>query len=135
MVDDVDLDDGSDAFPDEFEPIPDAQVRAAERQDRADWEDERRRIPPEWRGHTWEQRTAEGVIQSRFPPATVGIPSVDFEPFRDFQNHHIETMAREHPEYRCDRCQQLLPEPTFRAGGRTCPVCLGTTPRARRSRQ
>lgn len=62
------------------------------------------RIPPEYRGQTWEQRTTDGVIQSPFPPATIGIPSEDFEPFRDFQTYQWGRLLDEHPEYFCRSC-------------------------------
>lgn len=70
-------------------------------------------VPPEHRGKVWPHRAVERgpdgerverMVQSPFPPATVGVPAVDEPAFRDFQNWQSRNRRQQHPEYYCEGC-------------------------------
>lgn len=61
-------------------------------------------IPPAYVGTTWGQRDPSDLsktVQSPFPPATIGVPAEDFEPFLDFRAHAGASLSSRHPEWYC----------------------------------
>lgn len=108
-------DDGSDAFAEDDALTGWQQVRAAELREQADADDERMRIPPEYRGQTWGG--------SPFPPVHTGLPAEPFPPFDDFKNYAARQARAAHPERYCADCGQGLEERTIREGVHRCARC------------
>lgn len=81
------------------------------------------RIPPEYRGKTWDQRTTDGVIQSPFPPVAIGNPAEPFYPFTEFQMRSPRHTPDSHPYEFCQSCQGGLTYPDVKHRVRTCRRC------------